>query len=33
MTVAGIDVGALAGDGRLRSISGFFGEPPAEDPT
>ena len=33
VTVAGIDVGALAGDGRLRSISGFFGEPPAEDPT
>ena len=24
--VAGIDVGRLAGDGRLRSISGFFGE-------
>jgi hypothetical protein len=32
VTVAGIDVGALAGDGRLRSISGFFGDPPAEDP-
>jgi hypothetical protein len=32
VTVAGIDVGSLADDGRLRSISGFFGEPPADDP-
>ena len=30
VTVAGIDVGELADDGRLRSITGFFGEPPAE---
>jgi hypothetical protein len=27
-TVAGIDVGALGPDGRLRSITGFFGELP-----
>ncbi len=27
--VAGIDVGALAADGRLERISGFFGEAPA----
>ena len=32
VTVAGIDVGMLAADGRLRSISGFFGDPPADDP-
>jgi hypothetical protein len=32
VTVAGIDVGTLAADGRLRSISGFFGDPPPEDP-
>jgi hypothetical protein len=30
VTVAGIDVGELAPDGRLRSITGFFGDPPAE---
>jgi hypothetical protein len=30
VTVAGIDVGELADDGRLRSITGFFGEPPGE---
>jgi hypothetical protein len=30
VTVAGIDVGVLADDGRLQSITGFFGEPPAE---
>ena len=30
VTVAGIDVGALAPDGRLRSITGFFGEVPEE---
>ena len=30
VTVAGIDVGELGPDGRLRSIAGFFGEPPAE---
>jgi hypothetical protein len=29
--VAGIDVGELAPDGRLRSITGFFGELPARD--
>jgi hypothetical protein len=29
-TVAGIDVGTLAADGRLRSITGFFGELPSE---
>ena len=27
--VAGIDVGALAADGRLQRITGFFGEAPA----
>jgi hypothetical protein len=27
--VAGIDVGALATDGRLARITGFFGEVPA----
>jgi len=31
VTDAGIDVGTLAADGRLWSISGFFGDPPAED--
>ena len=30
VTVAGLDVGELAGDGRLRRITGFFGEVPAE---
>ncbi len=29
VTVAGIDVGELDADGRLRRITGFFGEPPA----
>lgn len=29
--VAGIDVGSLAGDGRLQSITGFFGELPQEN--
>ena len=29
VAVAGIDVGELAPDGRLRRITGFFGEPPA----
>ena len=29
--VGGIDVATLADDGRLRSITGFFGEPPAAD--
>jgi hypothetical protein len=29
VVVNGIDVGALAPDGRLRRITGFFGEPPA----
>jgi len=27
--VAGVDIGALASDGRLRRITGFFGEVPA----
>ena len=27
--VAGVDVGALAADGRLQRITGFFGEAPA----
>jgi len=27
--VAGVDVGALAADGRLQRITGFFGEVPA----
>jgi hypothetical protein len=31
IAVAGIDVGELAPDGRLRSITGFFGELPARD--
>lgn len=30
LTVAGIDIGELAADGRLRRITGFFGELPAE---
>jgi len=30
VTVAGIDVGALASDGRLHRITGFFGELPEE---
>ena len=30
VTVAGIDVGQLADDGRLRRITGFFGELPAQ---
>jgi hypothetical protein len=30
VTVAGIDVGELADDGRLRRITGFFGDVPAE---
>jgi SnoaL-like domain len=30
VTVAGIDVGVLASDGRLESITGFFGELPAD---
>jgi hypothetical protein len=29
VVVAGIDIGALASDGRLRRITGFFGEIPA----
>jgi hypothetical protein len=29
VVVAGIDVGALAADGRLQRIAGFFGEAPA----
>ena len=29
VVVAGIDVGALADDGRLERITGFFGEAPA----
>jgi hypothetical protein len=32
VTVAGLDVGELAGDGRLRRITGFFGDVPAEVP-
>jgi hypothetical protein len=28
VVVAGIDVGEIAEDGRLRRITGFFGEPP-----
>jgi hypothetical protein len=31
VVVAGIDVGALAVDGRLQRITGFFGEAPAMD--
>ena len=29
VVVAGLDIGALASDGRLRRITGFFGEVPA----
>jgi len=29
VVVAGIDVGALAADGRLERVTGFFGEAPA----
>jgi len=29
VAVAGVDVGQLTDDGRLRRITGFFGEPPA----
>jgi hypothetical protein len=29
VVVGGIDIGALAADGRLRHIAGFFGAPPA----
>jgi hypothetical protein len=29
VVVAGIDIGALAADGRLARITGFFGEAPA----
>ena len=31
VAVSGIDVGELADDGRLRRITGFFGELPARD--
>ncbi len=31
VTVAGIDVGVLAPDGRLQRIAGFFGELPEQD--
>jgi SnoaL-like protein len=31
VAVSGMDVGELAGDGRLRTIAGFFGELPARD--
>jgi hypothetical protein len=31
VTVAGIDVGTVARDGRLQSVVGFFGDPPARD--
>ena len=31
VTVAGIDIGILATDGRLQRITGFFGELPAAD--
>ena len=30
VTVAGIDVGVLDADGKLQSITGFFGDPPAD---
>jgi isopentenyl diphosphate isomerase/L-lactate dehydrogenase-like FMN-dependent dehydrogenase len=29
--VAGVDVAALTGDGRLRTVSGFFADPPARE--
>jgi hypothetical protein len=31
LTVAGLDVAEVAADGRLRSVTGFFGELPAAD--
>jgi SnoaL-like domain len=31
VALAGLDVGELAGDGRLRRITGFFGELPARE--
>jgi hypothetical protein len=31
VAVAGVDVGEVAGDGRLRRITGFFGDPPARE--
>jgi hypothetical protein len=31
LTVAGIDIGLLDSDGRLRQITGFFGDPPQKD--
>ncbi len=31
VTVAGIDIGTLGADGRLQRITGFFGEPPADE--
>jgi hypothetical protein len=30
LTVAGVDIGTVAFDGRLRSITGFFGELPSD---
>jgi len=30
VTVAGVDVGVVADDGRLVSITGFFGDPPED---
>ena len=32
VTVAGLDVGVVADDGRLVSITGFFGDPPEDSP-
>ena len=32
VTVAGVDVGVVADDGRLVSITGFFGDPPEDSP-
>lgn len=29
LTVAGVDVAEVAGDGRLATVTGFFGDPPA----
>jgi len=31
VAATGIDVGIVAGDGRLTNIAGFFGEPPARE--
>ena len=31
ITVAGIDVGTVALDGRLVHVTGFFGDPPEDD--